>query len=253
MVPILVSAATIINLPPPRFQNVIFTSYSPSTSNHAKWFTSERNYDVITCNYATNQADLFADYTFHRRGSKFQNYKYLWDHSNISQMYTNYFILDDDILITPKDINYLFDILQRYNLYALQPSFDRKSKYSHIITLKQKNSFMRYVNFLEVCVMMFNHRGMHLAMEIYDSRLIGWGVDYLTLQYIAENVENSKKAFAIVDAVTCVNPKTKVRAIDKLGNNGVKAQLYDQVIRELNISGYYKHQIYSTISLDISN
>ena len=164
-------------------------------------------------------------------------------------MYTNYFILDD-ILITPKDINYLFDILQRYNLSALQPSFDRKGKYSHLITLNTKNSFMRYVNFLEVCVMMFNRRAMQLAMEIYDSRLIGWGVDYLTLSHIAQNVENPKRAFAIVDAVKCINPRTKVRAIDRLGNDSVKVQLYNQVIRDLNVTGCYEHQIYSTIRSD---
>ena len=125
----LISEIVAIELPSPKFPNLVFTSYSQTTSNHQTWFTDQRNYDVIACNYETDEIfDPFADFTLNRRGSKFQNYKYLWDHSDISTMYTNYFILDDDIVIDVQDINCLFNVLEQYNLYALQPSFDRKGK-----------------------------------------------------------------------------------------------------------------------------
>lgn len=236
-------------------KNLLFTSAGDKTNFFDYWCDDTKNYDIVVCYYGDQLTKPYknkCDFYFERKGSKFQNFYYLWN-SNLwtdnLKTYDNFFIIDDDIIISTREINELFNILHTYNLWILQPSFSNKSKISHQITKNVNGSFMRYVNFVEVCVMMFNKYAIKKCMEIYDPLLVGYGVDYLFLWYLG--AFNNK--FAIVDHIQCVNPKYEgTREICKLQSIDIRINIFDCVKKKFGFSEW-RHIEYSKIVMPTFN
>lgn len=232
-------------------KNVIFTSAGDKTNFYDYWCNDDKNYDIIVCYYGDKQNrpyEKMCNFYFERKGSKFQNFYYLWTTSNKLQQYDNFFILDDDIVITSGEINKLFDILLKYNLWILQPSFSKESKVSHNITRTVNDNFIRYVNFLEVCVMMFNKHSIEKCMNIYDPILVGYGIDYLFLWHLGyDNVDK----FAIVDNITCINPYyAGIREICKLQPLCTRKSIFDTIKQKFDIKEW-SHKEYSRIKSEL--
>ena len=64
---------------------------------------------------------------------------------------------------------------------------------------------------------LFRRDKLDQFMEIYDPRLVGWGVDWWYIHVLGAG---ERRRFAIVDAVTCVNPEEtdkglRIREIDQ--------------------------------------
>lgn len=197
--------------------NILFTSAGDTTYFYNLWCKSNRNYDVFICYYGDdkyNKFEEYSDFYMKRKGSKMQNFYYLWI-NNISNIknYKQYYIVDDDIIIETDEINELFKLLTELNAWVLQPSFSEKSKVSHQITRQNKESKYRFTNFVEINTPFFSQYAIHQCMKIYDPILVGWGCDILFINYLGKNQENK---FVIVDYISCVNPIQKVREIDKL-------------------------------------
>ena len=59
---------------------------------------------------------LKADYILKRKGSKFQNFHYIYEnYPEIIDKYDGFFILDDDIIFNVEDINKMFELSKKYN------------------------------------------------------------------------------------------------------------------------------------------
>jgi len=231
-------------------ENLLFVSAGDKTEFFKYWIDKERNYKIILCYYGDkpeNPYKSYVDYAFQRKGSKFQNFYHLWNTKPEIRNFKNFFIIDDDIIIKTIGINRLFGILNKYNLWVLQPSFHPRSKLSHKITRKNPKFLLRYVNFIEVTAMMFSNYAMKKCMEVYDPILVGWGIDYLFLWHL--NFRLTDK-FAVVDRISCVNPKTdeRDREISKLQKTNVRRQTWEKFRKKNNIF-QWKHRTYKAIPL----
>ena len=86
-------------------------------------------------------------------------------------------------------------------------------------------------------------------MNYYDPILIGWGIDYL---YIWSCGQDKTKDYALVDAVTCINPQDDKKAGKRELNNikGVhsRQQTWINYRNKLGIKEW-KHKNHSTIKL----
>lgn len=225
-------------------KNVLFVSAGDKTVFYENWLDENRNYDIFVCYYGSEKDrkyEKYANFYFERKGSKFQNFSYLWNccENNLNlRNYKNYFIIDDDIIIKTTEINELFEYMDKFDLWILQPSFNPECKIiSHQITKQQINNNYRYVNFIEVNVPIFSNYAITKCMEIYKDELVGYGIDYLFLSHLG--VEHKDK-YMIVDKISCINPYSKIREIDLLQDLKTRMKKWDKVKTELGISEY-KH------------
>lgn len=231
-------------------KNVIFVSAGDNTSFYKYWINKNKNYDLYICYYGSNESDKYKEYSdfyFKRKGSKIQNFYYLWNNilnpDNKIKEYENFYIADDDIIINTIEINELFNILGKYNLWILQPSFNEKSKISHDITKQMRDNFMRYTNFVEINTPFMSKYAITECMKIYDPILVGYGIDYLFIWYLG--IENEDK-YAIIDSISCINPTTKIREIDKLQKLYERQNNWEKIKNKLKIKNW-KHKIFSYI------
>ena len=191
-----------------------------------------------------NQYAKKVDYILKRKGSKFQNFDYVYkNHKDIIKKYDRFFILDDDIIFKTKDINEMFKLSRQYNFWICGPTFKKvpECKISHPVTVSQPNNFFRYTNFIEVNVPLFNKQALDKLMDYYDPELIGWGIDYL---YIWACGKNERKRFALIDSITCINPHDKLknnrRELNNIKNVNLRAQIWNKFAKKHGIPAYWK-------------
>lgn len=244
-------------IPVKKHKNMVFTSCGNNTNFHNLWLGDNRNYDVYAIYYG-NEKEKYklyeskVDYIEKRKASKFQNFHYFYEkYPEIINQYDRFFILDDDIIFQTHDINEMFDISEKYNFSICGPTFknDGSGKISHHITAQKKGNLLRYVNFIEVNVPLFDRKGLDNLMKYYDPILIGWGIDFLM---IWANDHTDTRKFALVDKVSCINPhdkkKNNKRELHKLKNAGNRSRDWENFRKKNNIP-YWKHKNHNSIPL----
>ena len=219
-------------------KNILFSSVGDNTQFYNLWLDDNRNYDIFLCYYGKekiNKYQEYSDFYIKRKGSKIQNFHHLWNTNKELTNYHNYYIVDDDILIKTNEINLLFDLLDKYNLWILQPSLSSDSKISHDITLNVPNNYMRFTNFIEINTPFFSKYAISKCMEIYDDKLVGYGVDILFIWFLGTNMTDK---YAIVDYVTSVNPNIQFREIDKLQIEKDRIYNWTKIKKKFKISNW---------------
>lgn len=210
--------------------NLLFTSCGDQTTCHELWTKSNRNYDIMAVYYGDDDVRFKTycecfDYVFRHKGSKFQNFFSFYRGSNILSRYERIFIVDDDIVIDTSQINSLFDFSVDLKLEICSPSITKDSKVSHDVTVSQSDCLYRYTNFIEVNTPLMTRDAIQRLNKVYNSRLIGWGVDWLYIWACCDqNIPTTDtRKFAINDQITCVNPhdvkKQDKRELYKLPNS----------------------------------
>lgn len=239
-------------------RNLVFTSAGDNTNFDKLWTGNPRNYDIMVVYYGKNETNYKkyskkVDYILKRKGSKFQNFHYVWEnHRTILEKYDRFFILDDDIIFDNNDINKMFEISKKYKLDICGPTFktDGSSKISHLITKQKSGNNLRYTNFIEVNVPLFSKQAITKFMEYYDPILIGWGIDFF---YIWVLGLDKKTNYALIDGVSCINPHdrqktSKSREHNNIKNNNNEYKYWLSIKKKYNIKDY-KLKTWKTIKL----
>lgn len=218
--------------------NLVFSSVG-NYSFHKNWHDKKVNFDLMLVNYSNSNPGFKndADYYFEHKGSKFQNFHYVFNnYKDVLDKYEQFFIVDDDIKISSSGISALFDIHKKFNLSISQPAFSRRSKISHDITLVNPSYYMRYTNFIELTCPLFSKNSIYKFMEIYNPKLFGYGIDFWFLAVI----KNNKNNIAIIDSITCINPydftKDKKRQIDLLQDRNTRIKIWHEMQEIYNIN-----------------
>jgi len=147
---------------------LIYTSAGDS-ANVKQWYKGpNRNYDIWVTSFSDtpNKNAEYADYYNEHRGLKFPNlYNVFLENRSILSSYKAVMVLDDDIIIPPRSISKLFELLIVKDLWLLQPAFSRLGIVSHEITKRRLFYCLRYTNFVEVACPIFR---THKLLEILD-------------------------------------------------------------------------------------
>lgn len=245
-------------IPNEPIKNLVFTSAGDKTNFHNLWIGDNQQYDVMVVYYGKNDSTYKnyskkADYILKRKGSKFQNFHYIYEnYPEIINKYDRFFILDDDIIFNVEDINKMFELSKKYNFKICGPTFKNtpECKISHRVTKTENKNQFRYTNFIEVNVPLFNREALDKLMKYYDPVLIGWGIDYL---FIWANGLNSKDSFALVDSVTCINPqdskKGGKRELHNLPEADKRAAVFSKFAKKLGIPQIIHGKTLKTVKL----
>lgn len=237
-------------------KNLIFVSAGENTSFYRNWSGMAMNYDIYCVYYGKNVETYKyykkrCKYVQQRPGSKFQNFCHYYKIDDVFNKYEYFFVLDDDIIFNVCDINKMFEIANKYKLKICGPTFDNKSKISHIATRSKRRNTLRYTNFVEVNVPLFSKSAVKNFMKYEHPSLVGWGIDYL---YIWANGIENKNSFALVDSVVCTNPRDKtkegsVRELTKLENYNKRSVIWNKYCKTINCPRSYKIVTHSEIRI----
>ena len=245
-------------------KNLVFTSAGDNTQLETLWHSLETkmNYDIVIYYYGDSEEKFniyknISKYIFRNKGSKFQNFYHFY--LNNQEVYNNYeyfFILDDDIIFENNidDINKMFYYMKKYKLDISGPSFTKDGLVKWPITLNKENLILQYVNFIEVNVPLFNKKSLNILMDIYDSKLIGWGIDYLYSWLI---INNKKNNLAIIHDIKCINPTVEDKCIEerelcKIKNYELREQYWEEFKIEIRFPQEFNKIIYDSINKPIS-
>lgn len=191
--------------PTPNSKWLVFTS--AGDSNNIKNWLKSRKFDLWICYYGDKKNSLSknSDFYFERKGGKTQNFYYALSKWRTQiKKYDAVLLADDDIIISGKNINRLFNIRDEYNLKALQPAFNIRGKNSHKFTEAKPFTKLRYTNFIEIGFPLFEQQALLEFMELYKPAVNCWGVDWWFSYVIKEKY--GKKSIAIIDEIMALNP-----------------------------------------------
>jgi hypothetical protein len=194
-------------------RRLVFTS-AGADADLSRWLETERSFDVWVAYRGQGEPPWRREVDRFERSSaaKFPAFKRLHAESmDLLRRYDAVFLLDDDIEISAAAIEQLFAIRDRFDLWILQPSYSRASKISHVITLQDGRGKLRFTNFVEVGVPLFQRSRLDDFMAVYDPALVGYGVDWWYLDHLGPDLS---RRVAIVDDVACVNPPRKSGSIE---------------------------------------
>ena len=174
-----------------------------NSSLHPEWLkgATVRNWDIVV-NYFGDDPDKYKEPDVVRIDSKGPKWPALQEliqsHPEFISDYEYIWLPDDDLLATKADVNRLFDLVKSYKLEVAQPALTWDSYYSHITTLHNSMTKIRFTNYVEVMAPCLCSAMLRKALPLFNSNLSGWGLDYLW-SALAEDPLNH---IAIIDEVT---------------------------------------------------
>jgi len=184
-----------------------------------------QNFDLIFLYYSNsdekfNELKSKHEYVYKMEGEKWKMVKdFITSNLDFIQKYETIWFPDDDISIEQSSLEKLFKIHKDYGLELSQPSVIGYT--SHKITNPQKDTILRYTNFVEIMCPMMGISTLNKLLDTFDYTVSGYGLDLLWPKLL----DYPKDKIAIIDEVTVkhVNPvggnylgRFKIAPIDEL-------------------------------------
>ncbi|THD65474.1 MAG: DUF707 domain-containing protein [Bradyrhizobium sp.] len=119
------------------------------------------------------------------------------------QSYQAVWFVDGDVEIAFEDIDTLFDIFSRYDLWLAQPSLSPSSFHAHEICVHRPGVALRYVNFVEIMAPIFSRHGLKTCLATFDQSISGWGLDVVWPALLGQ----PQRRIAIIDAIQIEHPR----------------------------------------------
>jgi len=225
---------------------LVYTS-AGKHNNVKRWLQGRsRSYDLWVTNYSDSPGLLrdVADYYNERKGAKFPNFAHIVRNNREKlEQYEAIMIMDDDIIISPKKLERLFSQLLEQDLWIITPAFSRLGKLTHDTTERKIISQYRYTNFAEVTCPIFRTDKLLSFMDVYDSDLTCFGVDWWYLNFLNDT---SHTKIVISDENYCINPRdfhknTTTREIDKYISGEDRITHWEEKKKILGINSFKKN------------
>jgi len=205
---------------------LVYSSVGDSTDAWRSWLPG-RDFDILI-NYhgrkgqAPEEMTEAVEMVQQRKGGKFASLQHFQNGGRLDQ-YEAIMVLDDDIVLDPKEIHLLFNLRRAYNLTVVAPTQRtslsqltgrgrcRGSHDSHqahgscfpVYGLENAKQ-LRIVDFIEENMPIFQTEFLLSFLAVLDPTVVGWGVD-IWYSWMSQN--RSKGRMALVDSVSACNPK----------------------------------------------
>lgn len=230
---------------------LVFTSAGDEANIH-HWLNGNPAFDLHITYYGEQQgkySELTPHYTA-RKGGKFPNLLHLYQqHPEFIQQYAAILVMDDDVIISTDEINRLFEVQQQRDLWLLQAAFNRSGKISHRLTCYNPTTYLRFSNFAEMTCPLFRTDKLIQFLNIFDPKLNGFGTDHWYMHSLGDKLQGH---VAIIDEVTCLNPKDDSkrhgREINRLQSTAERRKIWATIAQKEGIPFYgQKMKIYSKV------
>jgi hypothetical protein len=224
-------------------KNLVISCVGPN-SLHKSWLKENRNFDLLLYYYGDvkNLYKEDADCYFEKKGTKFNIIADL----DLANKYEYIFVPDDDLLMDCDDINRLFDLAKKHDLWVCQPSI--MGYYSVHQTLHHPGCVLRYTNWVEIMCPCFSNYAFEVCQKTFNYSKSCWGVEKLWNKKLG----NPKDKIAIIDDVIAQHTRPCF-AGDNYTNNNIEKPENDlfKVIKDNDLGWDIK--IYSKLDKDISS
>ncbi len=200
-------------------------------SLHREWCgpTSERRFDVLLSAYDNAVADprqpgiLFE----HRPGAKVAGYgDVMRDHAELIARYDYVSLFDDDLSISARDLQRLFDIVAQHQLKIAQPALSHDSYFTFAAFLENPSFRLRYVNYIEMMCPVFRADVLTAIQPLFD---LGFesGIDLIWCNLVSTSMQD----FAVIDEITVRH--TRPIGAAKSANGFVGGRRYEDDIHAI--------------------
>jgi len=227
------------NISEPRKRFLVFSSVG-KYSEARSWLGKNRNYDIWLTDYTgqRNCLENNVDFLNYRRGLKWPNLQYAMNTwPDIFSAYEAVWVADDDLELSPREINTLFSIFTEYDLLVAQPSFDPLGKNSYRITEEKPGNLLRYTNFVENGSTVIKYPVLQKFIEFYDPEVSSYGVDWLMMHFLGDQVE---RRVGVIDRICCHNPadwrKNDQREVDKVTPHQERRQIFERYADKIGMT-----------------
>jgi hypothetical protein len=147
----------------------------------ACYLSEPRNYDILLNYYEEAEPNLRADTVVFQAGTKTTAIHRLLDlRPDLLLRYDAALFLDDDVEISPGDIDALFGAMAREGLDLAQPALtaDSKTAWPYLKKPKAGNGILR-VSSVEIMAPVFSRRALERIGWVFAEAVGGWGTDLL--------------------------------------------------------------------------
>jgi hypothetical protein len=171
------------------------------SSLHNYW---HKDFDLLINYYGNieNKYKKQCKYYFNIKGTKFNIVSELIKNNrDIFEKYDNFFIPDDDIYFTSKDLIKFFDIFSKYKLYLAQPSI--LGWWSLKQSLKVDGLILRYTNWVEMMCPCFSKIGLEKCKESFSNDVSCWGMEFMWNKLL----NKPKNKIAIIDDMSVIHTR----------------------------------------------
>jgi hypothetical protein len=221
-------------------------------SQHKQWLSGDPAFDLILIYYGSSDV-IFSDYSkdpsscIRQKGQKFSLIKSFIDsHHELISRYEYVWLPDDDISISSDNLNKLFYTARQYNLQICQPAvISPLGKVAHKITRPIEGYKLRFTNFVEVMMPLFDVKTLLFVCDDFDLSKSAWGLDASW----SHRLSYPKNKIAIIDEITAVHTKPLGTDYSRFKVNP-RTEL-NNMLRKYNID--FKMKNYSFISQDGSH
>ncbi|HUZ73493.1 MAG TPA: hypothetical protein VMU87_10945 [Stellaceae bacterium] len=171
---------------------------------------AERRWDLVIAYYGDSDAEFAAlsrraTHAFRDKGSKFQNLrKLVLREPKYFDRYSHVWVCDDDIHMSPPQIDEAFAIAESFDFWVAQPAFRAEGKISYWFTYSAAPPWdFHIVDFIEENTPIFRRDKLLEFLAAYDGSHAAYGIDfwYMTVLKFA-----TAGKFAIIDRVQVANP-----------------------------------------------
>lgn len=228
-------------------KNNLIISVVGDNSYHKEWIKDKCDFDLILIYYGDNN-DIYNDYKkdslicIKNKGNFFPLVKkFIDDNIDIINKYDYIWLPDDDISISTNQINNLFKISSKYDIFICQPSVKSDFDITYKITEPVENNILRYTNFVECMAPLFNTDILMLLYDDFEISESGWGLDiswYKRLNY-------PKNKIAIIDDVTMIHKKPC--GIDYNRFQNCQDDDFKNIVKKYNILDAFNFIVYEVV------
>jgi hypothetical protein len=219
-----------------------------------------RRWDLVAAYYGEDDNEFatisgLCFYAFRSKGSKFQNLKELvTEHPRFFDRYSYVWVCDDDILMSPAQIDEAFEITETFGFWVAQPADRLESRKSHPITCFAGRSWdYRIVNFVEVRMPIFRRDKLIEFLAVYDGNLVGAGIDYWFANFLKADEFGR---FAIIDKVQVINPQPQDKGgseIDRLQDPQQRMADWIKISEKNDLIVFPTHKVFAYCKLSPAN
>ena len=182
----------------PYKKNAVFVA-AGKDSLHRQLLKGEADFDLHLLIYddSYNKFCNDSDFICADAGYKMDmTYRYLHRHPELIEKYEYFFLMDDDIEMSTKEVNKLFRMMRGYNLKIAQPSLVM-SYYTYEHTLHNPLCILRYTNFVEMMVPCFSRDALTKVLPTFEKKVRGCGIEFHWPMLINTNQQD----MAILDEI----------------------------------------------------
>jgi hypothetical protein len=169
-------------------------------SLHKNWI-NKKSYDLFLINYGSKNYSKDCKFYKEKKGFKYNLIYEEITKNNIFEKYDYVWIPDDDIYMSTNEIELLFEIAQKYDLWICQPSII--GWYGLKITLNNIDTKIRFTNYVEIMCPCFNSYALKKCLETFQENKSGWGIDHLWNIKLGQPTDK----IAIIDEVTAIHTR----------------------------------------------